>query len=56
MSDALTPDEIREILFQRDMALYGEMFKNAETGERIDPAKVYRRTRPGVFEIVEDDE
>ncbi len=29
-----------EIAFKRDMALYGETYQNAETGERIDPARV----------------
>ncbi len=28
------------IAFQRDMVLYGETYQNAETGERIDPARV----------------
>ncbi len=29
-----------EIANKRDMVLYGETYQNAETGERIDPARV----------------
>ncbi len=34
------PPEDERIAFQRDMALYGETYQNAETGERFDPARV----------------